>query len=263
VRKILELKASVGLNKARLADLSRLSSEIAKPEHVAAGQRMADEAIALVRDDGKVIPLQTFGTPKAGLPYQSLTEVSNRFVVVIFSEDLRTDSGRMLERQILARVPDARVIYVDPRSAAGMKAPVVEAVEAAEHVVAALYVVPTAGKAMRALGGGLTNTVAMDDATGSLLTAILDRAAQRTVVLAMGSPYVVQDFPAIQNYVCAFSNATVSEIAAVKAIFGEIPISGHLPVTIPGIASRSAGIERPARPISARPSSGGSSHVQQ
>ena len=62
----------------------------------------------------------------------------------------------------------------------------------------------------------------------------------------MGNPYVVQDFPAIENYVCAFSNATVSETAAVKAIFGEIPISGHLPVTIPGIASRGEGIERPA-----------------
>ena len=108
----------------------------------------------------------------------------------------------------------------------------------------------------------MKNTVAMDDATGSLLTAILDRAAQRTVVLAMGNPYVVQDFPAIENYVCAFSNATVSETAAVKAIFGEIPISGHLPVTIPGIASRGEGLERPARTSSARPSSGGSSHVQ-
>jgi beta-N-acetylhexosaminidase len=188
--------------------------------------------------------------------------VSNRLVAVIFSDDLRTDSGRMLELQILARVPDARVIDVDPRSAAGMKPSVVEAVEAAEHVIAAVYVIPTAGKAMRAAGGGLKNTVAMDDATGSLLTAILDRAADRTVVLAMGNPYVVQDFPAIQNYLCAFSNATVSETAAVKAIFGEIPIRGHLPVTIPGIASRGEGLERPARPSSAQPSSGGSSHVQ-
>jgi beta-N-acetylhexosaminidase len=129
-------------------------------------------------------------------------------------------------------------------------------------VIAALYVVPVAGKAMRAAGRGLTNTVAMDDATGALLTTILDRAADRTVVLAMGNPYVVQDFPAIQNYLCAFSNATVSETAAVKAIFGEIPISGHLPVTIPGIAARGEGIERPVRPIPASPSSGGSSHVQ-
>jgi beta-N-acetylhexosaminidase len=271
VRKILELKASLGLNKARLADLSQLSDEIAKPDNVATGQRIADEAITLVRDNGKVIPLQAFGTSlgtrQAALPYQSLTEVSNRLVVVIFSDDLRTDSGRMLERQILARVPDARVIDVDPRSAAGMKAPVVEAVEAAEHVIAAVYVIPTAGKAIRAADGGLTNTVAMDDAVGSLLNAVLDRTASRTVVLAMGNPYLVRDFPAIQNYVCAFSNATVSETAAVKALFGEIKIGGHLPITIPGIASRGEGIERPARPIStqpssARPSSGGSSHVQ-
>ena len=262
VRKILELKTSLGLNKARLVDPGQLSSQIAKPENVAVGQRIADEAITLVRDNSKVIPLQSsVGTPKPALPYQSVTEVSNRLVAVIFFDDLRADSGRMLEHQILARVPDARVIYVDARSAAGMKPSVVEAVEAAEHVIAAVYVVPTAGKAMRAAGGDLKNTVAMDDATGSLLTAILDRAASRTVVLAMGNPYVVQDFPAIQNYVCAFSNATVSETAAVKAIFGEIPISGHLPVTIPGIASRGEGIERPARPTPARPSSGGSSHV--
>src|ERR1700675_3675122 len=270
VHKILELKASLGLSKARLVDPGKLSSEVAKPENLAAGQRVADEAITLVHDNGKVIPLQpvgtygtTYGTTEAALPYQSMTEVHNRLVAVIFSDDLRTESGRMLEHQILARVPDARIIYVDARSAAGMKASVVEAVDAAENVIAAVYVVPVAGKAMRAAGGGLTNTVAMDDATGSLLTAILDRAASRTVVLAMGNPYVVQDFTAIQNYVCAFSNATVSETAAVKAIFGEIPISGHLPVTIPGVASRGEGLERPARPISARPSSGGSSHAQQ
>jgi beta-N-acetylhexosaminidase len=271
VRKILELKASLGLNKARLVDLSQLSSQIARPENLAVGQRIADEAITLIRDNGKVIPLQSslgtttgtsVGTPEAALPYQPLTEVSNRLVVVIFSDDLRTESGRMLERQILARVPDARVIYVDPRSAAGMKPSVVEAVEGAEQVIAAVYVIPTAGKAMRAIGGGLKNSIAMDSATGSLLTAVLDHAAQRTVVLAMGNPYLVQDFPGIENYVCAFSNASVSETAAVKAIFGEIPISGHLPVTIPGIASRGDGIERLARPNSAQPSSGGSTHVQ-
>src|ERR1019366_9416008 len=247
VRKILELKASLGLNKARLVDLSQLSRGIGKPENGAVCHRISDEAIPLGRDDGKVIPLQSsFGPPKPALPYQSVTEVSNRLVALVFADDLRTDSGRMLEHQILARVPDARVIYVDARSAAGMKPSVVEAAEAAEHVIAAVYVVPTAGKAMRATAGlknedlkngdlknedlkngdikngGLKNTVALDAATGSLLTAILDRAAERTVVLAMGNPYLVQDFPAIENYVCAFSNATVSETAAVKAIFGEI-----------------------------------------
>jgi beta-N-acetylhexosaminidase len=262
VRKILELKASLGLNKARLADPAQLPILIAKPENLAIAQRIADEAITLVRDNGKVIPLQSYGTPLAPLPYQSLVEVRNRLVAVIFSDDMRTDSGRMLERQILARVPDARVIYVDSRSAAGMKASVLEAVDAAEHVITAVYVIPSAGKAIRTAEGSLKNTVAMDEATGSLLNAILDRAASRTIVLAMGNPYVVQDFPAIENYLCAFSNATVSETAAIKAIFGEIPIGGHLPVTIPGVASRGEGIERPARTVPAQPTSGGSHHVQ-
>ena len=87
--------------------------------------------------------------------------------------------------------------------------------------------------------------------------AILDRAASRMIVLAMGSPYVIADFPAVQNYLCAFSNVTVSETAAVRALFGEIPIQGHLPVSIPGVANRGEGLERPARAVS-----GGSGHVQ-
>jgi beta-N-acetylhexosaminidase len=266
VRKILETKAALGLNKARLVDLSQLSTEIAKPENLAEGQRIADESITLVRDNGKVLPLHasstTPGTSPPPLPYQSLTEAGNRLVTVIFSDDSRTDSGRMFERQILARVPDARVLYVDARSAAGMKASVAEAAAAAQQVIVAVYVVPTAGKALRVAGGGVKNSVAMDEATASLLTEILDRAADRTVVVAMGNPYAVRDFPAIENYVCAFSNATVSETAAVKAIFGEIAISGHLPVTIPGIAARGDGMERPAR-NAAQTSSGGLSDVRQ
>jgi beta-N-acetylhexosaminidase len=265
VRKVLQMKVSLGLHKARLADPGQLAGQIAKPENVATGQRIAEEAITLVRDNGRVIPLAATvipGTAEAGLPYQSLAEVGNRLVVVIFSDDLRTDSGRMLEKQIVARVSDARILYVDERSARGMAGPVADAVDQAERVVAAVYVVPTAGKAMRAAGGGLTNTVAMDGATGSLLQMVLEHAASRTVVLAMGNPYLAQDYPAIENYVCAFSNATVSETAAVKAIFGEIRIQGHLPVTIPGIAVRGEGLERPARATIPLATSGGSSHVQ-
>ena len=124
VRKILELKASLGLHKARLTDLSQLPKTIGKPENLAIGQRVADEAVTMVRDNGQMLPLHANapGTTGSALPYQSVVQVRNRLVVVIFSEDLRTDSGRMLERQILARVPDAHVIYVDTRSAAGMSA---------------------------------------------------------------------------------------------------------------------------------------------
>jgi len=43
---------------------------------------------------------------------------------------------------------------------------------------------------------------------------------------------------------------SVSEIAAVKALFGESAIRGHLPVSIPAIAARGTGIERPVQAAS-------------
>ena len=113
------------------------------------------------------------------------------------------------------------MIYVDPRIAAGMSDEVLKAVDEAKTVVAAVYVVPTAGK--------VGNTVAMADATGSLLQQLLDHAAEKTAVVAMGNPYLAADFPKMENYMCTFSNATVSELSAVKALFGEIAIRGHLP----------------------------------
>jgi beta-N-acetylhexosaminidase len=81
---------------------------------------------------------------------------------------------------------------------------------------------------------------------------VLDRAVQKTAVIAVGNPYLASDFPKIENYMCTFSNATVSEVAAVKALFGEIPIHGHLPVSIPNVAQRGTGMERPAQVASAQ-----------
>ena len=69
----------------------------------------------------------------------------------------------------------------------------------------------------------------------------------RTVVLAMGNPYLAQDFPEVQNYLCTFSNVPISEASVTKALFGEIATHGHLPVSIPNIARRGAGIEREAQ----------------
>ena len=244
VLKILKAKASLDLHKSRLVNLDSLSDVIGKPENLVLGQQISDQAVALVRDNGKVLPLKPSGTPEAGLPYQRVEETHNHVVVVIFAEDVRTEAGRTLERQIRSRVPDANVIYVDPRVAAAMTDDVLKSVDEAQAVVAAVYVIPTAGRAVQG-ANGLTNSVALADANGSLLQKVLDHAAEKTVMLAMGNPYLAQDFPAVQNYLCTFSNASVSEVSAVKALFGEIAIHGRLPVTIPNIAPRGAGIERP------------------
>jgi beta-N-acetylhexosaminidase len=243
VLKILKTKASLGLQDARTVDVKAIANLVGKPGNLAFGQQVADAAVTLVRDNGKVLPLKSLlkyqGTAKAGLPYTTQEETNSQTVAVLFSDDVRTDSGRAFGREFRARIPDARVLYVDPRIAAGMSDEVLKAVGEAKTVVAAVYVVPTAGK--------VGNTVAMADATGALLQQLLDHAAEKTAVVAMGNPYLAADFPKIENYMCTFSNASVSELSAVKALFGEIAIRGHLPVSIPNIAQRGTGLERPVQ----------------
>jgi beta-N-acetylhexosaminidase len=240
VLKILKVKASLGLNKARLVDLTALDSAIGKPENVAEGQQMADSSVTVVRQSGAVLPLKKSGTAPAGLPYQNVTEVRNRLAVIIFSDDVRLEIGHVLERQIRSRVPDVNVMYVDPRLAKTISPSAIATVQSAEKVVVAVYVSPTAGKIVKG-SGAAQNSVSMPPDSADLMRAILKAGPGKTVVLAMGNPYVAKDFPEVQNYLCTFSAAPVSEISAAKALFGEIEIRGRLPVTIPGIAARGTG----------------------
>jgi beta-N-acetylhexosaminidase len=247
VLKILEAKASLGLQKARLVDLKTISDLVGQPANLALGQQVADDAITLVRDSGNLLPLKRTGTVQASLPYLTVEEAGGRLVLVIFSEDVRTAAGRTLEREMRKRIRDVTIIYVDPRIAPAMSGAVLKAVDQAQSVVAAIYMVPTAGKITKADNGGVTNSIAMENSSALLLQNILDHATPKTIVVAVGNPYLAQDFPSVQNYMCTFSDEPVSEMSAVKALFGEIAIRGHLPVSIPRVAVRGTGIERPAQ----------------
>ena len=198
------------------------------PQNLAEGQRISDDSITLVRDNGKLLPLQPKRFDQNMLV---LYQRAARTVLVILCDHMRADDGHVLEQQLRARVPDAAIIYVDPAVAAARSEAVLQAVTQARDVVVAVYVVPSAART-RTVARGQRNSASLPDSTARLLSAILARAARKTVVLAMGTPYLTEDFPAIQNYICTFSNATVSEVSAARALFGEIPLSGHLPVNI-------------------------------
>jgi beta-N-acetylhexosaminidase len=67
------------------------------------------------------------------------------------------------------------------------------------------------------------------------------------VLISLGTPYLLASYPKVAAYMVTFSIAPPSEAAAVKALFGDIPIGGHLPVSIPGLAAYGEGIQLPPR----------------
>lgn len=242
VLRILKLKASLGLHKARLVDVASVDSAVGRPENMEEGQQIADDAVTLVRDQPGVLPLKKAGTAAGGLPYQAMAEVHNRLLVIVFSDNVRLEAGHVLERQIKIRVSDANVIYSDPSLAEALNDRTINAARGAEKVVIAVYASPTAGK-MVSTNRKVQNSVSLVGDSAKLFRSLLKAAESKTIVVALGNPYLAKDFPQVQNYMCTFSAAPVSELSAVKALFGEIQVRGRLPVEIPGYAQRGSGID--------------------
>ncbi len=231
VLKILRAKSSLHLEKDRLVDVGAIHRLVGTPENIAEGQRISDDSITLVRNNGHLLPLTLKRVDQNSLVLYQRVKPAPSAALVILCDRLSADDGHVLEREVRQRASDADVIYVDPRVAAARTDLVLSKVDQARAVVVAVYVVPSAART-RTVARGQKNSSSLPDSTARLLNAILARAKEKTAVLAMGNPYLTGDFPTIQNYICTFSNATVSEVSAARALFGEIPLSGHMPVNI-------------------------------
>lgn len=61
------------------------------------------------------------------------------------------------------------------------------------------------------------------------------RPNRRAIGVSFGSPYLMEDVPELKTFVCAYSDCEASQTAAAKAIRGQIPFLGSLPVAIQGV----------------------------
>jgi len=232
VLKILRMKASVGLNRNRFVDLSKVEDEVAQPENMALAESVADRAVTLVLDNGKLIPLAA----QPGRP--------SRIVAVIFSDRPRgSDGGRAFASELRKRAPGATVFFVDPSNSGYVFDNVLAAVRDAGSVIAVAESVPNPRRTTEGRAGG---SVGLNAGPLQLLTEIVKTAGAKTIVVAFGNPYTGGSIPGIQTYVCTYSNTVVSASSLARALFGEIPIHGRLPVSIPNLAPRGTGLDRDA-----------------
>ena len=229
VRRLLLVKARAGLDshKGEAVDLDQVQQHFGKLSSYALAREVAEHAITLVRDDNHLLPMKR--------------DDGKSTLVILFVSDPHGDDGRMLEQQIRARLPAATVVYVDRRSAPVEADGIAAMLPKFGRVIAAIYSVPQPGQVGSEMS--FDKISAAKGTPGTILQTLLDRAGDRTVVLAMGSPYIILSNPNIRSYACAFSSVSTSETAMVRALFGEIPIHGKLPVTLPNVAKRGDGMD--------------------
>jgi beta-glucosidase-like glycosyl hydrolase len=215
VRRILAAKAIVGAPGGSQEDIFRtLDAE----EHLRVAREIARGAVTLLREESGVLPLKR-GARVVVLTVSDFPEVINPLA------DVEKEVAQRVDRKPAA-------FMLDSRSRREEAKPVLVAAENADVVILALAVRARSG------AGHLAVPVAARFVIEQLPPNV------KTVAVSFGSPYVIRDLPQTKTYLCAYGIQPVMQTAVVHAIFGEAPISGRLPVTIPGMHKRGEGIDR-------------------
>src|SRR5258708_648198 len=67
-------------------------------------------------------------------------------------------------------------------------------------------------------------------------------------------PNLIERFPQAETWLAAFGISDVAQISVARALFGQIPVRGHLPVTVPGVNLKAGfGMELPATQMTVQP----------
>ena len=243
VAKILRMKASVGLHRARFVDLERVTALTSDPKDIEFAQHTADQAVTLVRDSKKLLPLVRSNVSGESPKNDSQ---SHPIVALLLDEAFTSTDGKEFERALKVRRPDAEVFYFDNHTGDSVRAEVLKAISGAEQVILGVYVAHN-GVRHIVVDGKLLSSFGPLGPSGKLLEEALAVKPQNTVVVALGNPYLIVNFPEIRTYICTYSQTSTSEVSAVKALFGEIQNHAKLPITLPGIAQRGFSLPWPAR----------------
>lgn len=230
VMRLLRAKARLGLHKNKFVDLSALNANFSKPEWQRLAQEISDRGVTLLRDTAHQLPLDATKPPRA-------------FLIVVDS-DPDPYPGDELERELRWRVDSLQVVRADT---AFVKASTVKLPPPSNYDIAvvALFVKVTDRK----------GTIGLPNDEAALVNQVLAQG-KPAVIVCFGNPYLIERFPAAPTWLAAMGTSEVSQVSAARAIFGQISIKGHLPLTVPGVEGglkAGSGIVVPASPMTLLP----------
>jgi beta-N-acetylhexosaminidase len=208
VRRILQAKERVGLHRTREVSLEYLDRRIATREHLQAAADAFDSSITLVKNDGDVIPLTREGIK-----------------VAVFS--LSSDPGGYFDgmafvEEVKKRYPDTAEFFADAFTGEEFIREAATKADDADVLVFALFSRLESSKG--SVGLNPQHIQLLQEASS---------LSKSSVVISFGSPYFLRHFPEVDAYICAYRAGELAQISAARAIFGEIDVSGRLPVSIP------------------------------
>ncbi|HWP44351.1 MAG TPA: glycoside hydrolase family 3 N-terminal domain-containing protein [Blastocatellia bacterium] len=213
VRRVLAAKARLGLDKNRFTDIERLDKVLGSKEHQAIARQIIESAITLVRDKNDVLPLKL-------APEQKVLFIS----MVDNSEGWRDGQpGRAFLEGLSARHRQTTSVYVSNKTSPAEFDLIKKLAALSDVIIVNGFIRVSSFK----------GSIDMTEGEIDLLKYLSGRQKPFVFVL-YGSPYLLTFVPELPTYILAYEYYPAAEEASLRAVLGEIPFKGKLPIEIPG-----------------------------
>jgi beta-N-acetylhexosaminidase len=219
VRRILWMKARLGLREQREVPLEPVRTVVGSASHRALSLDVAQRAVTLIRDSGAAVPFAS----------------SARIAIVNYMPETELKAGRAFTRELARLRPPSGgrlVAKISPATARSQLDSLAQQLASADVVVLAVYV-------RRVEGEGRTTVPPH-------VAAWMDSvsAGPRAAVVAFGNPYIIRQIPRARTYLNTYGVGDALEVAVARALSGAARIGGKSPVSLPGFFRAGDGLTR-------------------
>jgi len=226
VERILRAKARLGLHVNRLTDIAAMATKFGGRAHAAVAQEINDKAFTLIKDEKSQVPIKA--GRDANVLYLSVLDYASGWRESVPS--------RVMIPELKQRWPNLTSIEVTDRTTPSEYELIRALARRADVVIAGVFV------RIASYSGRMDLSASQ--------TALLDAIAAQNkpfVTVCFGNPYTSLFLPKLPAVALTYEFSDFTERAAVKAIAGEIPIGGRLPISLPGMFPIGHGLTRAGR----------------
>jgi beta-glucosidase-like glycosyl hydrolase len=228
VERVLRAKARAGLHRTKTVNLESVANVLGTRRHQAVADEVSQRSITLLKDERNAVPLKA--ARDAQVLYLSVLDYPGGWRIAAPS--------RTFIPELRRRWPNVTAIELSDRSTVS-EIELVRAMAARFDVIIASVFVRTASFSGR-----------MDLAPGlqQLLHTVASQTARTKkpfVTVFFGNPYVVTFMRELPAMLVTYDFYDRAEASAVRALAGDAPIGGKLPIALPGMFDVGFGLSRP------------------
>jgi beta-N-acetylhexosaminidase len=227
VERILRAKAIAGVHRTKLVNLDAIATTVGSRAHKAVARDVSQRSLTLIKDDRNSVPLTA--SRDGQLLYLSVLDYPSGWRIAAPS--------RSFIPALRERWPNVTAIELSDRTTASEIELVRSMAPRFDAIVASVFVRAASASGRMDLAPPLVRL--LQD-----LARTTTRSKQPYVAVLFGNPYTAIFLPELPAVLLTYDFYDLAEESAVRALAGEAPITGKLPIGLPGLFEAGHGLNR-------------------